>query len=316
MRMPKKKTSSLESLRKAPTVFGWALELQRLLNGEREVALLRLQSVQAYINKILARSEDESLARVCFQEALRETVRAWCPNERCSKEYLACMLDLVGAYRPLEAATKIAGLLRNWCAFPKETESSGGYGSESDLNLKSLVVLGGYFEIAPHDRLVDDARIFQAYVEILFEYLETPRYGGYVASRLIEVGMIQFSDQRIGNLISSDAEAIYELLSLLFSPARRSRLMPDSRPLISQIAKCPNEAQELFARIVHANGASVIETTSGSFVMLDGQERIEVASVEAASGESAGVTSSPTHPVDSTELNAQLSRLPGLLAGC
>src|SRR5688500_13595667 len=118
---------SHEALRKTPTTFAWSEELQRVLNGEREVSLLRLHSVQAFLEKIIARSEDESLSRACFLEALRQIVQSWQPNEKRSKEYSAIMLDLIGHYRPLEGASKIVGLLKVWGTFSNGMESSGGY---------------------------------------------------------------------------------------------------------------------------------------------------------------------------------------------
>src|SRR5260370_1316321 len=163
------------SLQTHPTTFEWLVELQRILNGEREISLLRLQSVAAYINKILARSDDESLSRACFQNALTQVVQTWQPNEHFSKEYLACMLDLIAGYVPLEGAAKVLGLLRRWGTFSDSIESSGGYGAESDLNLQALVVLESYFPVGPDEKLTEQSRIFQSYLEILLDYLVVRR---------------------------------------------------------------------------------------------------------------------------------------------
>ncbi|HVF45194.1 MAG TPA: hypothetical protein VM936_19365, partial [Pyrinomonadaceae bacterium] len=142
------RNSEKRLLKREPTVERWQAEILRVLNGEREGDLINLGSVEEYVDKILDLSRDKVRARLSFDEALYRVVQTWQPVRRETKEYLACLLDLIGAYTPLNAAPKMLAFLGRWGGFESDLESSSGYGSHHDLNLKALVVLGNCVEAA------------------------------------------------------------------------------------------------------------------------------------------------------------------------
>ncbi len=300
------------TLKQHPNASRWTLELQRILNGEREQSLLNVQSVSSYINKILAESDDPSLARAHFSEALMGLVRAWQPSAHMSKEYFACMLDILGAYTPLEGMPKILSTFKRWGGFPDDLKSSQGYGAEYDINLKALVVLESYFPIGPHENLKEDVRSFSQYLEILFGYLNKSTYSSYVAVRLIELGALTFDDQRIGEIITTDPESLYHLLSIVFSTSQRENVSLNLAAIWSHFEVVDDAIKQAFFEALKIYGATGIELTNGEIqVQLDEQESFILKSTASSSS-----VIEPVHEdaIGRQSLVKRLDSIPTLLA--
>jgi hypothetical protein len=243
-------------LKREPTAERWQAELFKVLNGQRESDLLHYESVEEHVDKILDLSPDRARAKLAFDKALYRVVQTWQPVRRETKEYLACLLDLIGAYTPLNGAHKLLGFLSRWGRFEDDLESSGGYGAHHDLNLKALVALGSCLDAAPQ-ATAEDARLFKQYVDLLREQLSDDEYGWYAATRLIELSLLPLEHEEIGALIKRSPRVLRSLVSLVFSKARRSRFERDLQSLFVHAVEGGDRAFRAFEQTLQDRRASL-----------------------------------------------------------
>lgn len=255
-------------LKTEPDADMWQTELQRILDGEREGELLRLGSVEEYVDKILDLSRDHDVANESFREGLRRIVHSWQPENPAPKEYLACLLDLIGAYKPPFASKKVLFFLTQRGYRDSESNSSGGYGAYADLHLKALVALEKYFpSVLEHG----DDESFTFYVAMLRRNLEDATYGGYVAARLIDLGLLKVDDPKIGALIKRDPDAQREILSLAFVPSRQQSLHQDLAKMAEHALNAGDAAFSIFEEVVQAYGGKLEFQTHEITIYLDHQ---------------------------------------------
>lgn len=260
-------------LRTEPSVSRWEIELRRVLDGQREYALIRLVGVQEYIEVILRDSKDRSVAQTTFHEALRHIVQAWQPAKPESDAYVAIMLTLIGAYTPLPGFVKVLGFIQRWGRFRENQVSTDSTGARSDLHMKALVVLGNYYPVAPRVP-ENEAYDFKTYVSVLREQLRDPRYSGYAAGRLIELEIFQLEAQEVQELIQRDPECLRELMPLLLNPNRRSRIGWDVSQIYVTCLVVGGDAEKHFNQALQARGASLKHGAQGPIICLGIDEGI------------------------------------------
>jgi hypothetical protein len=243
-------------LKTSPTVSSWEVELRRIIGGDRESDLLRLGSVDEYVDKILDLSKDRAVAKTCFDEALRRVIQSWQPEKPESKEYLACLLDLTGAYMPLSGSVKILYFLDRLADFGADIKSSGGYGATSDLFLKGLIVLERYFPRAPSTK-ADEFYDFKSYLSLLERSLDNPRYAGYATARLIDLQVIDIHSYKVRTLIQKNPKALREVLSLIFAPERELWIGKNLSMILEYSLDAGEAAYSIFDQMLQAYQGSL-----------------------------------------------------------
>lgn len=89
----------------------WHLALHQILDGAYGDLTEILGSVDEVVRVAIRNSSDPSACRANFELAFREVVRMWDPNEPAREETALRMLDLIEAFTPEIALTKILGQL-------------------------------------------------------------------------------------------------------------------------------------------------------------------------------------------------------------
>jgi hypothetical protein len=257
-------------LKTDPSADSWEIELRRVLRGERESDLLRLGSVDEYVDKILDLSVDRPVAEQSFQKALRRVVRTWQPENPESKEYFACLLDLIGAYTPDSpyAIPKVLYFLDCLSRYGERLKSSSGYEAHSDLYRKALVVLEKYFPRALN-HADGEFLDFKAYVSVLEKNLASQLYGGYAAARLIDLRVVEPKDQTIGSLIRENPDSQREIISLLFASERQVWLSRDLKHIIEHALNAGDEAVIVFEQVLRVFGGKLELKGQGAAVSFD-----------------------------------------------
>lgn len=244
-------------LKTNPSADAWEIELRRILHGERESDLIRLGSVDEYVDKILDLSVDRPLAEHSFNKALRRVVKTWQPENPESKEYFACLLDLISAYAPADYATsKMLYFVDCLSRYGGCLKSSNGYGAHDDLYLKALVVLEKLFPRAA-SHTDEEFAGFKSYVSILKKNLENPLYAGYAAARLIDLSVLEPQDQRIAALIRVNPNSQREIISLLFDRDRQVWLERDLTSIMAHALNAGDEAVIVFEQMLQAYGGKL-----------------------------------------------------------
>jgi hypothetical protein len=263
-------------LKTEPSANLWELELRRILNGERESDLLRFGSVEEYVDKILDLSKDRVAGEQSFNEALRFIVKSWRPEKPESKEYLACLIDLIGAYLPASGAPKVLYFLDRLGDFEASLTSSGGYGANVDLYLNALVTLEKYFQ-RPLMGEDDESLAFKSYLATLQNHLKQERYSGYVAARLIDLGALTSNDEVLRIIIGQNPYALREVISLVFAPEREEWFSRDIANILEHSLSIGDPALSVFEEVLTAHGASLVLTRDHSLIVgLSGREQIPI----------------------------------------
>jgi len=234
-----------------PSVEDWKVELNDVLAGERDYILRRHGSVSAHVEKLIRASVSERKARETFQEALRQLVEEWQPFSPSSDYYVACMLDLIGAYLPRGGFRKILGFMGYGFRFPVIEAYTGGFGSGMDLHMKALVDLEYYYPSA--DPKWEDDPAFVSYVQVLRQHLEDSEYGaynGYALSRLIQLNIIKPQEQIVRDTIELNGGVLNELIELSFSDLRRPQLEDDLNYIYTHCFIIGLEAKQVFEQVL------------------------------------------------------------------
>jgi hypothetical protein len=244
-------------LKSQPSPELWEIELRRILNGDRESELLRFGSVEEYVDKIRDLTKDRVVGEQSFNQALRMIIKSWRPEEIESKEYFACLIDLIAAYLPAYGVPKVLYFLDCLADFQAELSSSGGYGANVDLYLNTLVTLERYF---PRPLLGEDDETlaFKSYLHILYKQLNDDAYSGYVASRLIDLGALSFDHEQIRDVIDNNPYALRELISLVFAPERSAWFSRDFGSLLEHSLIAGHRGLRVFEEVVATYGATLL----------------------------------------------------------
>lgn len=180
----------------SPTREAWQLELERLLNGEREAAMAPLADAGEYVRKLLSVSKDPSRSSTELRMALEGLLVAWDPMAMAEPARLWYLLDLIATFPVPVGAAKLLRLFDHEEALSQRIAGCPGI----DLRLKALEALSRYFD-AP--TTVHDAAL-ERYVEILTVHLEEKEYATHACKVLLRLNRLDVSTVAIADLLRGD----------------------------------------------------------------------------------------------------------------
>ena len=260
--------NSLEGPDDPSSIREWGIDLRRLLNGEREYALLRLGGAVEYTEVMLAEAEDQAAAAEAFHEALSNLVQTWQPSALDSGYYLNLMLELIGAYTPKVGFNKIVDFIQRQRYFSPSEPSDESRWLDKDLYLKALVVLENYYGVPPLPP-EEKAPAYRAYIDILQEDFLRPEYSGYALKRMLQLRIMQLDSPRIEELIKRNPESLRELLNLLLDPNRRSTAAHDVGLVYTACLDAGSQVERYFEDAIRACGGQLERQEEGPVVILE-----------------------------------------------
>jgi hypothetical protein len=204
------------------SLAAWETEIRSILAGRRDYLLINLGSVAGYLSKLLSTSADVDTAETNLRQTVQNVVRAWHPQKLHPEYYTLIMLELIGAYQPMEGFVRIVGFLQRGHYFPSIDARAGAYGAGRDLHMKALTVLEYFYASAPPESGDDHA--FESYVQVLEQHLQSELYCSYVVGRLIALNVLNTEDAKLGRPIEMNLRTIDEIVPILVGPSRQARL--------------------------------------------------------------------------------------------
>jgi hypothetical protein len=170
----------------------WHLTLHALLDGAYNDLVERLGSVDEIVRVVLRDSRQHSMSRANFELALRGIVSSWDPNESKIEAWTLRLFDLIEAFAPEIAVTKILGQFERTGEWPVAlVANKTGMASSEAVQIRALKVLESFFPAAMHDHR---AATYTSYIALLEQRLDSP-FGPYCLRRLIEVYALDVTAQ-------------------------------------------------------------------------------------------------------------------------
>jgi hypothetical protein len=244
------------------SVSWWEVQLRSILCLELDSTIHMLGGVEPYIKVLIDESPSRPKAQAAFHEALRNVVQSWQTSKVDTQSYTACLLDLILVFIPSSGFVKVFSFLQQQPDLFMIERSETKNVSDSDLALKSLMVLGMYYPIAPP--FEDSA--FRAYTSLLRDCLLRPRYKAYAVRRLVELNGLEAEDQEFRDLVTSDPNTLDDLLSLFLAPIRRASMEQDLSKIYRHCLMGGKELALRFEQAVAANGGSFVPGPDGPMV--------------------------------------------------
>ena len=246
-------------------VSQWDVELQKVLNGEREDEITRFGQVSEYIEAILTNSDDLAGSQLDFQEALRQLIKEQSPYRQLSERYIVRLLDLISVYLPSDGSHWVLNFIKHKGRSAGNNASGVIEETSNDIHLSALMTLENYFPVAPVGR----PPAFEEYVNVLRWEMTQPQHCGYAAGRLIELDILQPGDDDVLLLIERAPQCLHELVPLLLTGSRRSRLSQDFSRIYSHCLLSSNNIQQVLDEVLNAVGASVQLSHKGPMLVID-----------------------------------------------
>lgn len=265
-------TSFLEQLKLQPSTFLWELEIRNILAGKREHRLIKLGGAQEYVDVILEESRDEALSSTTFNEALRNVIQSWQPSRPETAAFFSCMLDLISAYTPQEGFIKVLGFISRGKYFGENVTTSDSRTTGKDLHFKALVTLQYYYPAAPPAK-EDENLGFRQYVDSLQKHLQHDGYRAYALRRLYELNLIDISDVKVAESLTSVPELVSELVSAILKSRNRFRIESDLSLLYTHCLRL-GDGGLLFERALEVHGARLAHEDVGPLVYFGAAELI------------------------------------------
>lgn len=259
---------SLEGPENPLSVRDWAIDLRRLLDGERENLVVMLGGAVEYVEVMLEEAEDRAAARYAFHEALNGLVQTWQPSALESNYYVIIMLDLIGAYTPSPGFNKVIDFIQRQRYFALSETADETHEPAYDAYLKALVVLENYYRVPPPPP-EDEAPAYLAYIDILQEDFSRLEYCGYALKRLVQLKVIPLDSPEIDSLIKRNPQSLKELLNLLLDPNRSSAAERDLALVYVACLDAGGETEEYFERAVVACGGRLERKDPGPVIVLE-----------------------------------------------
>jgi hypothetical protein len=200
-----------------PSIEEWELELSRMIEGERDYTLQKI-GTSAYIDKILAASNDRIAASAHLHIGLSNVVRRWQPLKTHAPHSVFVVLDLIAGFQPPEGFLKIIDFMNREGRFPSIPMLAGGYGAGQDLHMKALVDLEYYYPVPPTEWKDDPP--FLAYLDVLNRHLDEEQFCSYSIGRLVDLRIIEIGDPRVRQAIKKNVRTIDHIVSLLLVKSR------------------------------------------------------------------------------------------------
>jgi hypothetical protein len=225
-------------LRSEPTVERWAIELQRVLRGERDFVIDRLGSAAEYAADLVRRAADPAVSAVHLNGALEQQLSAWTPSHDDTAAFHDKLLDLVQQFAPSSGFARMLYLIQD-LDLPEEEEQAGvARPPGQDIRLKALHALESYFpapparppegkdlepSVARARQAAFDVQVssFKRYCEVLLEHTSWEKYAPYATRILLQLGVLAPGSGSLRDLIARQPAALRGVLDWCFSAANR-----------------------------------------------------------------------------------------------
>jgi hypothetical protein len=182
-----------ESPHHTPSELAWEWELRRLLHAPPE----KVENVPQFVTELLRESQDIGRAEFQFHEAVERLVREWIPANPGAPAFVQRLLDLLFLFRTPAAEIRLIDYVT------RDT-------SPFELRIRALEVLASYFP-QPEPSQIG----YKRYTVTLESLLALPRFVPFVATRLVELGLLSPADEQMRDAIERNHDTIQHVVRAL-----------------------------------------------------------------------------------------------------
>lgn len=187
-RFPDPDAAHLEELRLRPNENAWRYEIEKILDGVREIIIEHRGDAGGYVEDLIEQALDPAICRVVFQDALEEQVKRWKPFRG-----LGGFLELLRHFTPRAGFPRLMELFRSKRPFPGDPPMDEPRFHGRDLRLEALHAIERYIpapplaegQVEPASVQGQNADSYSVYINILQEHRSYSRYRHY-AERVLE----------------------------------------------------------------------------------------------------------------------------------
>lgn len=233
-------TREFSLLRSAPTVERWAIELERVLRGERDFVIEHLGSAAEYAADLTRRATDPATSAVHLMRALEQRVSAWTPSHNDTTAFRDKLLDLVQYFAPSPGFARVLQLLEYLRLPDDHAEPGAVHGRGQDVRLKALHALESYFRAPPvrpsEGKVLEPSVVgarqatfneqmaaFKLYRDVLWDHISYEKYAPYATRVLLQLGQLSPDDGSLRGLIDRQPMVLRGVLDWCFSAPNRDR---------------------------------------------------------------------------------------------
>lgn len=253
----------INRLKYEPSVSGWELFIKELINGKYEYLVVKIGGIEEIIEKTISESNDASIARHTFKQALRIVVQEWQPGIIDPLENITAYLNLIGSYTPAEGYNKIIFLLQKWGIERIEDAPYRQKRLFTSIFLKSINVLRRYFPAAPQPD--ENIPSFQAYVNILWQYLRNKNLREYAICRLFDLHIVHRNIDKLTEVIFGMPDIVYDFVSIIINRKENTR---ENLSIMFGICFIEAKLQKIFYDSLGKKGAKENEGQAGPEITL------------------------------------------------
>lgn len=253
----------ISRLKGEPDVSGWELLIKELINGKYEYLAIRLGGIEEIIEKTISESNDPSISRYIFMQALRIVIQEWQTSISDPLEIITAYLNLIGSYTPAEGYIKITFLIQKWLAEKIDDMPDRQRRFFTTLLKKSLIVLHRYFSSAPPPN--ENIPAFQVYLDILWQYLKNKRLREYAIYRLLDLHLIFQNIDKLKEIIRSMPDVMYHFVSIIID---READIKENLSSLFDICFDDSKLEKIFYNSLRKKSAKKDEGQSGPEITL------------------------------------------------
>ena len=254
------------TLKGNPSIIGWEVEIRNIIYGKLDHDIIRIGSIEEYIEMILTDSKDFPKAKTFFQNALNNVVREWIPSLSDEEIINRCFLELIGTYKPPYGSIKIIGFLEKlYIELPPQIINK-----ESERILSFFSELKGYYPASPLLKIEDPN--FKKYIQILRKYFTNTDLRNHALVRLMELNMIEYEEEIVINSIMENPSSIYDIIPSILMISNIDVLEIIENLYFKILSTVPS-LETNFIDAIQQEGISFIDLESELRLKLRNQER-------------------------------------------
>jgi hypothetical protein len=254
-----------------PSELAWEKELRQVLSGQRDHLLFHAGSADAYVDSLIVQAADPSISVTIMHSALANIALAWRPRLEEPYAYTQHMLELISAFTPKHAFSKIM--------YEFDHRDEFGDPEQQDYNehivpltLLAIQALSAYYPAAPSDAPNDVA--FNAYIQLLRRFLSHFVYAPIATIHLLETNSLLFKDEarRMMQTLPIVAPAVVSWVFEMADFRLRCKCLPD---LFSTLLFTGNGMRE-FEIALNSTGQSLELKEDHAFIITQSGEKISL----------------------------------------
>jgi hypothetical protein len=276
-------------LQSEPTVERWAIELERVLRGERDFVIEHLGSAAEYAADLVRRATDPATSAVHLIRALEQRVSAWTPSHNDTSAFRDKLLDLVQHFAPSSGFARVLQLLEYLRLPDEQAEPGAVHGLGQDVRLKALHALESYFRAPPvrpsEGKVLEPSVVgarqatfdvqmasFKLYRDVLWDHISYEKYAPYATRVLLQLGVLSPDDGSLRSLIARQPMVLRGVLDWCFSAPNRDRGERSLRAVYMQCLRSEQDTLEpLFYEEVIRTGAKMKYLGAGPYISTTGR---------------------------------------------